>query len=448
MERYRIRRVALILIFLIVPIVPAAAESDFILSQDQPPLSSPYEIANLTFAGESCNLAAGSPDGTEIALLCKEWKQPCNCTSTWMGCAKEDAQLYLMKNDGSDKHQISDLTVFGVPLWNPQGNAIAIKGLQSAGSSGGHSSNKGIWIIEIDKSTEYLLINDSNAWGAAWSPDGRFLAYTIYNAENITVNIIAADNSSSRQLYSLPHLGGYDILSGSAPYRKAGLEDTIRWSDDGKSLSFISGESWTLESGQLLIVKVDIDGSVISRTPMSTNSSYRISEFAWHQSSERFAFISNFSYQPFKNQLRIVDPADGTEVALSDGYYSSLQWSAAANGFIFTDHGDIWRVGKDGNGRTPLTMNGSVRFITLLPGSEKIIYSESLNITNCEPRLGYFGIGWPQREMIWQNWTTASRIGVLDLDTPVRSSTSSPGFDILAVILAIGTTILFVRKRR
>ena len=93
-------------------------------------------------------------------------------------------------------------------------------------------------------------------------------------------------------------------------------------------------------------------------------------------------------------------------------------------------------------------MNGSVKFITLLPGSEKIIYSESLNITNCEPQLGYFGIGWPQREMIWQNWTTASRIGVLDLNTPVRSSTSSLGFDVLIVICATGAAVLLARKWR
>ena len=81
----------------------------------------------------------------------------------------------------------------------------------------------------------------------------------------------------------------------------------------------------------------------------------------------------------------------------------------------FRRQGDIWKADESGNELTRLTMNGSVIFVTQLPGSEKIIYSESLNITDCtEPALSY-EIAELSYRTYWRYWMTASRIGILDL---------------------------------
>ncbi|ADN36689.1 hypothetical protein Mpet_1938 [Methanolacinia petrolearia DSM 11571] len=441
-----IRGLVAILFISIFILVPAVAESNFTLSPVQPQLSSPYEISNLTFCGESCNYAVGSPDGTEIALSCMEWKEPCSCSYSCLGCAEDDPHLFLMKSDGSGKHQISNLNIFGVPLWSPKGDAIAIKGLEKSGTpmDGFRYSNEGIWMVSVDTNDEYLLVNSSDAWAAAWSPDGRFLAYILYNEENITVNIISVDNSSSSQIYTLPNLNGFETYRNIlCSIRKAGLEDTIRWSDDGESISFISGEDLEGGSGQFLLVDVGIDGSVISRIPVNISNSYRISEFAWKPSSNRFAYISNFTYHPYENHLLIIGPAGETEVPMYDYNYSSrytsLQWSDAVDGFIFTDQGDIWKADESGNELTRLTMNGSVRFVTQLPGSEKIIYSESLNITDCtEPALGYEIVGWPNHRTYWRYWMTASRIGILDLGNMTGSPINTTLFENLPAILVVG----------
>jgi Tol biopolymer transport system component len=443
-----IRGLVIILFISIFILVPVVAESDFTLSPVKGQLSSPYEISNLTFCGESCNYAVGSPDGTEIALSCMEWKEPCSCSYSCLGCAEDDPHLFLMKSDGSGKHQISDLTVSGVPLWSPKGDAIAVKGFQKSGTpvGGFYPSNEGIWIIPVDADDGYLLVNSSDAWAAAWSPDGLFLAYILYNEENITVNIIAADKSSKSQIYTLPNSDGFEMYPNSiCSIRKAGLEDTIRWSDDGESLFFISGEDLEGGLGQFLLVDVGIDGSVISRVPVNMSNSYRISEFAWKPSSDQFAYISNLTYFPTENHLLFVGSAGETEAPMyysnyfSSYTYTSLQWSNAIDGFIFTDQGDIWKSDESGNELTRLTMNGSIRFITQLPGSEKIIYSESLNITDCtEPALGYEIVGWPNRRTYWRYWMTASRIGILDLGNMTGSPINTTLFENLPAILVAG----------
>lgn len=444
-RRSQIRRAVIILFISIYILVPVVAESNFTLSPVKGQLSSPYKISNLTFSGESCDYAAGSPDGTEIALSCMEWEEPCSCSCSCLGCAENNPHLFLMKSDGSGKHQISNLNVFGVPLWSPKGDAIAIKGIEKSGTpmDGFHYSNEGIWIISVDAKDEFLLVNNSDAWAAAWSPDGRFLAYVLYNEENITVNTISVENFSNSQIYILPDLDGFEIYRNIlCIIRKAGLEDTIRWSDDSESLSFISGEDLEGGSGQFLLVNVGIDGSVISRIPVNMSNSYRISEFAWKPSSNLFAYISNFTYHPYENHLLIIGPAGETEVPMYDYNYSSrytsLQWSDAVDGFIFIDQGDIWKADEFGNELTRLTMNGSVRFVTQLPGSEKIIYSESLNITDCtEPALGYEIVEWSYRTY-WQYWTTASRIGILDLGNMTGSPINTTLFDNLPAILVAG----------
>ncbi len=449
MNTFHLRGVGLTIIVIGLLVISVSATMDFTLSPDQPPISSLYNVTYLTHTGLSCDLAALSPDGTEIAIVCREWKQPCNCNYAWTGCAKTTGQLYLIRSDGSQQHKLSDINVYGVPQWNPKGDSIAISGSQDRDNQINASPARGIWIIRTNRSQEQLVVNDSTAKCISWSPDGRYLAFTSNDGSNTTVNIMNTYNYDVSELYQLSHSRGFDEFSVGGSFYYIGFEKTIKWSNDGKYLIFLSGENWKRESAQYTKVQVNIDESKIEKTQIKTTNEYMIAELAWNPSFSQFAYITNLSYAKYKNGIRIVDLKNETDVPIStDGLYRSVEWNPDGKNVVFINYGDIWEASVDGTDLNQLTINGSIRFLTRQSVDNKIIFSESVKITNCEPQLGYFGIGWPQREMIWQNWTTASRIGVLDLDRPVRSSTRSPGFDILAAILAIGTTVLFVHKRR
>lgn len=449
MNTFHLRGVGLTIIVIGFFVISVSAATDFTLSPDQPPISSLYNVSYLTKTGLSCDLAALSPDGTEIAIVCREWKQPCNCSYAWTGCAKTTGQLYRIWSDGSQQHKLSDINVYGVPQWNPKGDAIAISGSQDRDDRINASPVRGIWIIRTDGSQEQLIVNDSKAKCISWSPDGRYLAFTSNNGSNTAVKIVDIYNYDMSELYQLPHSRGFDEFSVGGSFCYIGFEGTIKWSNDGKYLIFLSGENWTRESAQYTKVQVNIDESRVEKTQIKTANNYMIAEMAWNPSFSQFAYITNLSYAKYKNGIRIVDLKNETDVPIStDGLYRSVEWNPDGKNVIFINYGDIWEASADGTDITQLTTNGSIRFLTEQSVDNKIIFSESVNITNCEPQLGYFGIGWPQWQKTWQNWTTASRIGVLDLDTPVQSSTSSPGFDILTVVLAFGTTVLFARKGR
>ena len=449
MNTFHLRGVGLTIIAIGLLVIPVSAAMDFTLSPDQPPISSSYNVTHLTQTGLSCDLAALSPDGTEIAMVCREWKQPYNCSSAWTGSAKTTGQLYLIRSDGSQQHKLSDINVYGVPQWNPKGDAIAISGSQDRDDQINASLVGGIWIIRTDRSQEQWVVNDSKAKCISWNPDGRYLAFTSNDGSNTTVNIVDTYNYDVSELYQLPHSRGFDEFSVGGSFYYIGFEETIKWSNDGKYLIFLSGENWKRESAQYTKVQVNIDGSKIEKTQIKTANDYMITEMAWNPSFSQFAYITNLSYAKYKNGIRIVDLKNETDVPIStDGLYRSVEWNSDGKNVIFINYGDIWEASVDGTDINQLTVNGSIRFLTGRSVDNKIIFSESVKITNCEPQLGYFGIGWPQHQKTWQNWTTASRIGVLDLNTPVRSSTSSPGFDILTVMCATGAAVLLARKRR
>ena len=95
----------------------------------------------------------------------------------WRASAGESflkAHVFVAKADGSEPQDLGD---GAMPSFSRDGKQIAFSR---------YAPNQGVWTMTADGSEKKLL--DRDGWGARWSPDGRYIAYTIFrDGANIVV---------------------------------------------------------------------------------------------------------------------------------------------------------------------------------------------------------------------------------------------------------------------
>ena len=143
-------------------------------------------------------------------------------------------------------YALADMPVAGGEirtLWNPQmnvlpedispdGKQLLVRAFQSVGSE------DDLWIVPLNGGQPHQLPN-SVGRSAAWSPDGRLIAYATGNKIFLT----SSDGETIRQLASF-----------------ADVPDVLRWSADGHQLRFVLLDSstmkpsyWELSSGDSMV---------------------------------------------------------------------------------------------------------------------------------------------------------------------------------------------------
>ena len=113
----------------------------------------------------------------------------------------------------------SERTLGGFPVWSPNGGRIAFQigqDLYLKPSSGGGDA-------------ELLLKSDTQASPTSWSPDGKFLLFTLIGANNTVLDIEVLTMDGDRQVTSFL----------KTPYN----ESQGRFSPDGKWVAYTSNES-------------------------------------------------------------------------------------------------------------------------------------------------------------------------------------------------------------
>jgi len=166
-------------------------------------------LRNLTNHPEWGNWSpAWSPDDKWIAFYSERDHQP---------------GLYLIRPDGTDMH----LLLKGdaeYPSWSPNGDALVFMSLGFP--PGSSSSAYDVWLVNADGTNlRQLTDSDGEDGWPAYSPDGKQIAYTHDRGPTIGYEIVVVDRTGGNPVVVTP---GNDGLSHDYP----------AWSPDGRYLAW------------------------------------------------------------------------------------------------------------------------------------------------------------------------------------------------------------------
>jgi Tol biopolymer transport system component len=175
--------------------------------------------------------------------------------------AIDDSEIWTMNADGSNQTRLLPATGGGIdyslPAWSADGNRIAYTTWTNDDAAPQNTRLSGqtatIWSMNADGSDRHLLVmvDDADAWIPAWSPDGKWLAYTV------TLHGSVEQSAAQPQANPAPGGGigpptsqsrGSSIWLASADGTGArrltpeGVDASApAWSPDGTQLAFVAG---------------------------------------------------------------------------------------------------------------------------------------------------------------------------------------------------------------
>ena len=212
--------------------------------------------------------------------------------------------------------------------WSPDGRRIAF--------DSDRDGNTEIYVMNADGSGVTRLTNhDARDSVPAWSPDGRRIAFQSYRDGNLEIYLMNADGSG------VTRLTDNDAQDG-----------TPAWSPDGRRIAFYS-----MRDGNTEIYVMNADGSGVTR--LTHNGAEDVTP-AWSPDGRHIAFSSER-----EGNLEIyVMNADGSGVTrLTHNGARDLfpDWSPDGRRIAFHSNRDgnweIYAINADGSGVTNLTQN-------------------------------------------------------------------------------------------
>ncbi len=143
--------------------------------------------------------------------------------------------------------------------WSPRGHEIAY--LSNHEPDPDANNNSDIFAVNMDGRVRQITQTRGCEYEPAWSPDGKWLAYTATKRDVTTIDSVAEDT----HVWVIDASGGVSRELTAALDRRA---RSPRWSGDSRTIFFLAGDG-----GQIFLYRIGIDGGDAQRVFGSISSS-------------------------------------------------------------------------------------------------------------------------------------------------------------------------------
>ena len=253
-------------------------------------------------------------------------------------------QIYIMNSDGSDAHQVSNMT-FGAcqPDWSPDGERLVFT--SPCPNRQDQYPDANLFIINVDGSNMAPLeTGEDGDFDPAWSPDGKRIAFTSLRDGSPQIYVVTLGNNQVTRL-----------TSASNDVRMPDWSMQPAWSPNGTQIVFTghgpltdSLEIWVMSDaglGQSFLIH---RGSVLWNSHPKWSPDGNSILFSETQGAQELGWLMHFDIQTlFAAHLRV--GASGTHGDYSpDGVW--VAYESKDNQDPARQDYDIYRVRSDGTG--------------------------------------------------------------------------------------------------
>jgi TolB protein len=290
-------------------------------------------------------------------------------------------ELYVMNADGSGKRRLARSPKGDGDLaWSPDGRKLAFA-IQPRGSAGvchrAGACNDEIFVINADGSGLRRLTRNAAPDGrAAWSPDGRRIAFLSWrHGTGADVFVMNADGSDQRNLT-----------------RKPGNEVDPVWSPDGRAILFSAvppgqplwvGGSRSASGPYRDVYVMNADGSDQRNLTHTTEAEDYAAAYAPDGRTIAFA-----AYDVSSTRIFVINADGSGKRALTPEITeTSIAWSPDGRKIAFFDAG-ISVVNADGSGLHRLAQNVAFFDVSWSPDGRKITFVRLRHPMNPGPATG------------------------------------------------------------